>query len=69
MYALGIVRLTAGGRTAPFTRSLGWNNVGWHNNDMQTPTADELVRDGIELDRHYAFYYCAPTRSSLMVTL
>ena len=33
---------------------------------MITPNADALVAEGIELDRHYVFYFCAPTRSSLM---
>ena len=45
---------------------LGWNNVGWHNPDMLTPHADALVKEGIELDRHYAFQYCSPSRSWLM---
>tara|TARA_B110001452_G_scaffold142624_1_gene118646 strand:+ start:571 stop:1038 length:468 start_codon:yes stop_codon:yes gene_type:complete len=45
---------------------LGWNNVGWHNSDMLTPHADALVKQGVELDRHYAFQYCSPSRSSLM---
>ena len=45
---------------------LGWNNVGWHNSDMLTPHADALVKEGRELDRHYAFIYCSPSRSSLM---
>ena len=44
----------------------GWNNVGWHNSDMKTPNADALVTEGVELDRHYAFVYCSPSRSSLM---
>lgn len=26
---------------------------------------DELVRNGIELDRHYAYKFCSPTRSAL----
>eukprot|EP00660_Eupelagonema_oceanica_P011014 gene11014-8381_t len=29
-----------------------------------TPRMDALVRSGVELDRHYAFYFCAPTRAS-----
>ena len=46
---------------------LGWNNVEWHNpTQMKTPNAAALVKDGIELDRHYAFLYCSPSRSSLM---
>ena len=44
----------------------GWNNVGWHNDQMKTPNADALVKEGIELDRHYAFLYCSPSRSSFM---
>ena len=30
---------------------LGWNNVGWHNKEMQTPNADALAKDGIILDK------------------
>jgi len=45
---------------------LGWHNVGWHNDQMKTPNADALVKEGIELDRHYGFLYCSPSRSSLM---
>ena len=44
----------------------GWNNVGWHNDQMKTPNADALVKEGIELDRHYAFLFCSPSRSSFM---
>ena len=44
----------------------GWNNVGWHNQEMKTPHANALVKDGLELDRHYAFLYCSPSRSSFM---
>ena len=44
----------------------GWNNVGWHNPDVLTPHADALVAEGVELDRHYAFVYCSPSRSSFM---
>lgn len=49
---------------------LGWANVGWHksttgNMEASTPVMDSLVRSGIELDRHYAFMYCSPSRSAL----
>lgn len=46
----------------------GWNNVGFHRpNDpeVSTPNVDALVREGMELDRHYTYHYCSPTRSSL----
>jgi hypothetical protein len=46
---------------------LGWNNVGWHGNaEVRTPTLDALLRDGIELERMYAYKYCSPTRSSIL---
>ena len=33
---------------------------------MSTPAIDSLVKDGIELDRTYAYHYCSPTRSSFL---
>merc|ERR1719264_222707 len=45
---------------------LGWFNVGWHNPDMITPHSDRLVKEGIELDRSYVAFYCAPSRSAIM---
>jgi len=49
----------------------GWADVGFHRkedptNEVQTPNIDQLVADGIELDRHYVFKYCSPTRSALI---
>ena len=54
---------------------VGWANVGWHNPSpsssnasqwyVRTPRMDALVADGIELDRHYAFKSCGPSRSAL----
>jgi arylsulfatase B len=46
------------------TPAVGWHNVGWHNPDMITPNSDALVAEGVELDRHYVYMYCSPTRSS-----
>lgn len=46
----------------------GWNNVGYHRpNDAEvvTPTINALVKEGIELNRHYVYHYCAPSRASL----
>ena len=31
---------------------------------MITPNSDALVAEGVELDRHYVYMYCSPTRSS-----
>ena len=48
---------------------LGWADVGWHRpsnySEAHTPFLDGLVRQGIELDRHYAFKFCSPSRSAL----
>jgi arylsulfatase B len=55
----------------------GWANAGWHRDytiggvhvpatrEVQTPTLDALVKDGIEFDRHYVYKYCSPSRSAL----
>lgn len=46
----------------------GWNNAGYHRPDdpeVFTPNINKLVEAGIELDRHYTYHYCSPSRSSL----
>eukprot|EP00958_Prasinococcus_capsulatus_P000095 scaffold3_cov389-Prasinococcus_capsulatus_cf.AAC.16 len=47
----------------------GWANAGWHRpegyEEVQTPYMDALVKQGVELDRHYAYKFCSPTRSAL----
>lgn len=46
----------------------GWNNVGYHrpgDPEVVTPNVDGLVKEGIELDRHYTYHYCSPSRSTL----
>jgi arylsulfatase A-like enzyme len=45
---------------------LGWSDVGWHGGFGKTPNLDQLVRSGIELDRHYVQPVCTPTRTALM---
>ena len=45
----------------------GWGDSGWHRREdpeIVTPTMNELVREGIELDRHYVHPMCTPSRSS-----
>lgn len=44
----------------------GWNDVGWHNEEIRTPHLDGLVRGGVELDCHYVMPQCTPTRVALM---
>eukprot|EP01048_Picozoa_sp_COSAG05_P012409 COSAG05_NODE_1238_length_5430_cov_48.807728_1_plen_151_part_00 len=47
----------------------GWSDAGWHREpdylDIQTPHMDSLVATGIELDRHYTYKYCSPSRSAI----
>ena len=44
----------------------GWGDVGYHGADIETPNIDQLVKEGVELDRFYAFPICSPTRVALM---
>ena len=47
----------------------GWAGAGYHREtptpEVQTPTMDALVAEGIDLAHSYVFYCCSPTRSSL----
>src|SRR5687768_1393894 len=45
---------------------LGWADVGWHGGKFKTPHMDRLVREGVELDRHYVQPVCTPTRTALL---
>lgn len=45
---------------------LGWDDVGYHNPRMRTPTIDALAKGGVELDCHYVQPQCTPTRVALM---
>jgi len=50
----------------------GWANVGFHakgqpnEGEVITPNMDQLAAEGIILDRHYAFRFCSPSRSSFL---
>ncbi len=48
----------------------GWANVGYHRNgtdkEVVTPNIDDLVKNGLELDQHYAYKFCSPSRCSLL---
>eukprot|EP01064_Diplonema_japonicum_P010618 TRINITY_DN1785_c0_g1_i1.p1 TRINITY_DN1785_c0_g1~~TRINITY_DN1785_c0_g1_i1.p1 ORF type:complete len:532 (+),score=127.75 TRINITY_DN1785_c0_g1_i1:635-2230(+) len=50
-----------------FADDFGWANVGLHTHDDEvvTPNIDAYAAQGIELDRHYAYKFCSPSRSSL----
>ena len=48
----------------------GWANVGYHRDtptkDISTPNLDGLVKEGLQLDQHYVYNWCAPSRSALL---
>ncbi len=48
----------------------GWANVGYHRDtptrDISTPNIDSLVKGGLQLDHHYVYNWCAPSRSALL---
>jgi arylsulfatase A-like enzyme len=50
------------------TDDQGWANVGYHNEGhVLTPTMDRLAtQEGVRLERHYAFQWCAPSRAALL---
>ncbi|MBT3737325.1 MAG: sulfatase-like hydrolase/transferase, partial [Gammaproteobacteria bacterium] len=45
---------------------LGWNDVGYHGGDIETPSLDRLASEGVQLDRFYTTPICSPTRAALM---
>ena len=45
---------------------LGWNDVGYHGGDIDTPSLDRLAREGAQLDHFYTTPICSPTRAALM---
>ena len=56
-----------------FADNLGWANVGWHSppelpseQRPSTPHLDALLPEALELDRHYCYKFCSPSRSSLL---
>ena len=48
----------------------GWANVGYHRDtptkDTSTPNMDELVKEGLQLDHHYVYNWCSPSRSAFL---
>ncbi|GFR85668.1 arylsulfatase B [Elysia marginata] len=44
---------------------LGWNDVGYHNPDIISPTIDDLAGSGIKLNQSYVQPLCSPVSSDL----
>jgi len=45
---------------------LGFNDVGFHGSEIQTPFIDSLAHAGVILDHYYGHSICTPSRSSIM---
>ncbi|KAH9499682.1 hypothetical protein Btru_074420 [Bulinus truncatus] len=45
---------------------LGWNDVGYHNPDIISPTIDYLAQSGIILNQSYVQPLCSPSRSAFL---
>jgi arylsulfatase B len=46
---------------------LGWNAIGYHNNELQTPNIDKRICEvGVDLDNFYSSPMCSPARAGLM---
>ncbi|KAL4218594.1 hypothetical protein ACF0H5_021184 [Mactra antiquata] len=45
---------------------LGWNDVGWHNDQMYTPNLDKLAKNGVILNSSYVQPVCTPSRNCFM---
>jgi len=48
------------------TDDQGWNDIGYHNEEVRTPNMDRLCAMGVELNAHYVQPQCTPTRVALM---
>ena len=44
----------------------GWNDIGYHGSEIETPTLDALAAEGVKLENYYVQQVCTPTRSQLM---
>lgn len=45
---------------------LGWGDVGYHGSRIDTPSIDELAKNGTRLNQFYVQPVCSPTRGALM---
>ena len=45
---------------------LGWNDVGFHNDQVKTPHIDSLAKESVLLNRFYVCPVCSPTRAGVL---
>uniref|UniRef100_A0A8C3A5A2 Sulfatase N-terminal domain-containing protein n=1 Tax=Cyclopterus lumpus TaxID=8103 RepID=A0A8C3A5A2_CYCLU len=48
------------------TDDQGFNDVGYHNPTIKTPTLDKLAAEGVTLENYYVQPICTPSRSQLL---
>lgn len=48
------------------TDDQGFNDVGYHNAALRTPTLDKLAAEGVQLENYYVQPLCTPSRSQLI---
>ncbi|XP_066525769.1 arylsulfatase I [Hoplias malabaricus] len=48
------------------TDDLGFNDIGYHNSAIHTPTLDKLAAQGVKLENYYVQPICTPSRSQLL---
>lgn len=44
----------------------GFNDVGYHGSEIETPNLDRLAGEGVKLENYYVQPICTPTRSQLL---
>ncbi|XP_028283037.1 arylsulfatase I-like [Parambassis ranga] len=44
----------------------GFNDIGYHNPSIKTPTLDKLAAEGVRLENYYVQPICTPSRSQLL---
>lgn len=48
------------------TDDQGFNDIGYHNKDIHTPTLDKLAAEGVKLENYYIQPICTPSRSQFI---
>lgn len=48
------------------TDDQGFNDIGYHNAELHTPTLDKLAAEGVRLENYYVQPLCTPSRSQLI---